>query len=309
MNLLQELEREQLEKLAAVRPVPKFEPGDTVRVSLKVVEGERERIQAFEGVCIARKNGGVNSNFTLRKISYGEGVERVFPLYSPRITAIEVVRRGVVRRAKLYYLRGLTGKRARITERARDSVRPAARIGDGKDRPRRKIVNRRNRNHGRTAHAVRQDLAEPCRGPAGRGHLPDLYRSAPDPRGHDAAGLRRLEACRAQGAPARRDDGRRRSQHPDHQPQGRRRRHRRSRLEAPGRHPGAQCAGVRRPLFRDRQPRPGHRPRHRARAGPEPARHDHRLRRQPHRDAWRHGRARLRHRHLRGRARAWRPRP
>ena len=126
MNLLQELEREQLEKLAAVRPVPKFEPGDTVRVSLKVVEGERERIQAFEGVCIARKNGGVNANFTLRKISYGEGVERVFPLYSPRITAIEVVRRGVVRRAKLYYLRGLTGKRARITERARDSVRPAA---------------------------------------------------------------------------------------------------------------------------------------------------------------------------------------
>ncbi|HEY3908500.1 MAG TPA: 50S ribosomal protein L19 [Stellaceae bacterium] len=124
MNLLQQLEHEQVEKLAAGRPVPIFEPGDTVRVSLKVVEGERERIQAFEGVCIARKNGGVNANFTLRKISYGEGVERVFPLYSPRITAIEVVRRGVVRRAKLYYLRGLTGRRARIAERARDSVRP-----------------------------------------------------------------------------------------------------------------------------------------------------------------------------------------
>ena len=146
MNLLQQLEREQVEKLAAVRPVPKFEPGDTVRVSLKVVEGERERIQAFEGVCIARKNAGVNSNFTLRKISYGEGVERVFPLYSPRITAIEVVRRGVVRRAKLYYLRGLTGKRARIAERARDSVASGCGIGDGKDRPRRKIVNRRNRS-------------------------------------------------------------------------------------------------------------------------------------------------------------------
>jgi large subunit ribosomal protein L19 len=124
MNLLQQLEHEQVERLAASRPVPVFEPGDTVRVSLKVVEGERERIQAFEGVCIARKNGGINANFTLRKISYGEGVERVFPLYSPRITAIDVVRRGVVRRAKLYYLRGRTGKRARIAERARDSVRP-----------------------------------------------------------------------------------------------------------------------------------------------------------------------------------------
>jgi large subunit ribosomal protein L19 len=94
-----------------------------VRVGVKVVEGERERIQVFEGVCIGRKNAGINSNFTLRKISYGEGVERVFPLYSPRITSIEVVRRGVVRRAKLYYLRGRTGKAARITERARDSVR------------------------------------------------------------------------------------------------------------------------------------------------------------------------------------------
>ena len=126
MNLLQQLDREQTEKLSADRPVPKFDPGDTVRVSIKVVEGERERIQAFEGVCIARKNAGVSSNFTLRKISYGEGVERVFPLYSPRITAIEVVRRGVVRRAKLYYLRGRTGKAARIAERARESVRPEA---------------------------------------------------------------------------------------------------------------------------------------------------------------------------------------
>ena len=125
MNLLQQIEREQVERLAANRPVPNFQPGDTVRVSLRVVEGERERVQAFEGVCIARKNAGINSNFTLRKISYGEGVERIFPLYSPRITAIEVIRRGVVRRAKLYYLRGLTGKRARITERARTSARPA----------------------------------------------------------------------------------------------------------------------------------------------------------------------------------------
>ena len=126
MNLLQQLEQEQVEKLLANRAVPRFDPGDTVRVGVKVVEGERERIQVFEGVCIGRKNAGVNSNFTLRKISYGEGVERVFPLYSPRITSIEVVRRGVVRRAKLYYLRGRTGKAARITERARDSVRPGA---------------------------------------------------------------------------------------------------------------------------------------------------------------------------------------
>src|SRR5215813_2574436 len=122
MNLLQQIEREQVERLAANRPVPDFEPGDTVRVSLRVVEGERERVQAFEGVCIARKNAGINSNFTLRKISYGEGVERIFPLYSPRITAIEVVRRGAVRRAKLYYLRGRTGKAARIAERGRGEL-------------------------------------------------------------------------------------------------------------------------------------------------------------------------------------------
>jgi large subunit ribosomal protein L19 len=126
MNLLQILEEEQRQKLVAQRGVPRFDPGDTVRVSVKVVEGERERIQAFEGVCIARKNAGLNSNFTLRKISYGEGVERIFPLYSPRITAIEVVRRGAVRRAKLYYLRGRTGKAARIAERSRDQLRREA---------------------------------------------------------------------------------------------------------------------------------------------------------------------------------------
>ena len=126
MNLLQQLEAEQVEKLSATRAVPPFQPGDTVKVSVRVVEGERERIQAFEGVCIARKNAGINSNFTLRKISYGEGVERIFPLYSPRITAIEVVRRGAVRRAKLYYLRGRTGKAARIAERSRDQLRREA---------------------------------------------------------------------------------------------------------------------------------------------------------------------------------------
>ncbi|WP_272733356.1 50S ribosomal protein L19, partial [Leclercia adecarboxylata] len=102
MNIVQQLEAEQIEKLLAERGVPDFRPGDTIKVSVKVVEGARERIQAFEGLCIGRKNSGINSSFTLRKISYGEGVERVFPLYSPRLTAIEVVRQGVVRRAKLY---------------------------------------------------------------------------------------------------------------------------------------------------------------------------------------------------------------
>jgi len=135
MNLLQRLEQEQVDKLAASRPVPEFQPGDTLRVGVKVVEGERERIQIFEGVCIGRKNAGVNSNVTLRKISYGEGVERIFPLYSPRITSIDVVRRGVVRRAKLYYLRGLTGKAARITERARDSARPGAKRAGASAQP------------------------------------------------------------------------------------------------------------------------------------------------------------------------------
>lgn len=117
MNVIEQLEKEQVEKLVARRAVPDFAAGDTIRVNVKVVEGERERVQTFEGVCIARKNGGVNSSFTVRKISYGEGVERVFPLYSPNIDAIEVVRRGDVRRAKLYYLRGLRGKRARIAEK------------------------------------------------------------------------------------------------------------------------------------------------------------------------------------------------
>ena len=120
MNPMETIDREAAKKLSAARAVPQFGPGDTIKVSVKVVEGERERIQAFEGVCIARKSAGTNSSFTLRKVSYGEGVERIFPLYSPRITAIEVVRRGAVRRAKLYYLRGLTGKKARIQERARE---------------------------------------------------------------------------------------------------------------------------------------------------------------------------------------------
>ena len=120
MNTIQQLEKEQIEKLTAERPVPDFRPGDTLRVHVKVVEGTRERIQMFEGVCIGRNSGGINANFTVRKISYGEGVERVFPLYSPRIDKIEVVRQGIVRRSKLYYLRELRGKKARIRERRED---------------------------------------------------------------------------------------------------------------------------------------------------------------------------------------------
>ena len=126
MNLLQQIERDNLAKLSADRAVPEFRPGDTLKVSVKVVEGERSRLQLFEGVCIARKNAGINSAFTVRKISYGEGVERVFPLYSPTVAAIEVLRRGAVRRAKLYYLRDRSGKKARITEMTEGYVASAA---------------------------------------------------------------------------------------------------------------------------------------------------------------------------------------
>ena len=117
MGLIQELEAEAIGALSEGKNVPEFRPGDTLRVGVRVVEGERTRVQNFEGVCIARSNRGINSNFTVRKLSFGEGVERVFPLYSPNVDSIEVVRRGAVRRAKLYYLRGRTGKRARIAER------------------------------------------------------------------------------------------------------------------------------------------------------------------------------------------------
>lgn len=126
MNLIQQLEAEAIEQFKAGKDIPEFRPGDTVRVGVRVVEGERTRVQAYEGVCIARSNRGLGSNFTVRKMSFGEGVERVFPLYSPNIDSITVVRKGVVRRAKLYYLRGRTGKRARIAER-RDVRDTAAR--------------------------------------------------------------------------------------------------------------------------------------------------------------------------------------
>ena len=122
MNIIETLEQEEISKLTAEREVPEFGAGDTLRVHVKVVEGTRERVQVFEGVCIARKNSGLHSAFTVRKISYGEGVERVFPLYSPRIEKIEVIRRGAVRRAKLYYLRELRGKKARIAEKVERRV-------------------------------------------------------------------------------------------------------------------------------------------------------------------------------------------
>ena len=118
MNIIQQLEQEQVEALRAKRAVPDFEPGDTLQVNVRVTEGDRTRVQAYEGVCIARSGGSINESFTVRKISYGEGVERVFPLYSPMIDSIKVLRRGRVRRAKLYYLRERRGKSARIAERA-----------------------------------------------------------------------------------------------------------------------------------------------------------------------------------------------
>ena len=117
MNMLEQLEKEEADRLAAKRPTPEFQPGDTVRVNVRIKEGERERVQAYEGVCIARGGQGINESFTVRKISFGEGVERLFPVMSPMIESIEVKRRGVVRRAKLYYLRDRRGKAARIAER------------------------------------------------------------------------------------------------------------------------------------------------------------------------------------------------
>ncbi|MEM8827695.1 MAG: 50S ribosomal protein L19 [Pseudomonadota bacterium] len=117
MNLIQQIEAEQVEKFAKTKTIPDFQAGDTVKVGVRVVEGERVRIQNFEGVVIARSNRGINSNFTVRKVSFGEGVERVFPVYGPNVASIDVLRRGVVRRAKLYYLRGRSGKSARIAER------------------------------------------------------------------------------------------------------------------------------------------------------------------------------------------------
>jgi large subunit ribosomal protein L19 len=140
MNVIQQLEAEQIEQYTAARAIPEFRPGDTLRVGVKVVEGDRTRVQNFEGVCIARANRGMGSSFTVRKISFGEGVERVFPLYSPNIDSIDVVRRGAVRRAKLYYLRGRTGKAARIAERrdprttgnqAAPTATPATEAADG----------------------------------------------------------------------------------------------------------------------------------------------------------------------------------
>jgi large subunit ribosomal protein L19 len=129
MNTIQELEAATVASLAQKKTIPDFGPGDTLRVQVRIVEGDRERLQAFEGVCIARRNASVNSSFTVRKISYGEGVERVFPLYSPLVEAIELVRRGDVRRAKLYYLRGRRGKSARIAEKTRST---AANANDAK---------------------------------------------------------------------------------------------------------------------------------------------------------------------------------
>ena len=134
MNIIEQLEQEQIARLTENTEIPTFGPGDTLRVSVRVVEGTRSRLQAFEGVCIARSNKGVGSNFTVRKISYGEGVERVFPLYSPLVEKIEVIRRGAVRRAKLYYLRGRTGKAARIAEKREERPPKKSKAGQAKSK-------------------------------------------------------------------------------------------------------------------------------------------------------------------------------
>ena len=125
MNKIEDIEKKHLEKILAGKKITEFYPGDTVKVNVRIVEGKRQRVQAFEGVCIGRKNDGIGSSFTVRKMSYGEGVERVFPLYSPKIQAIHVLRRGRVRRAKLYYLRGRTGKAARIAEKVTNRTKSA----------------------------------------------------------------------------------------------------------------------------------------------------------------------------------------
>ena len=135
MNIIQKIEKEQLDALVAQRPVPDFQAGDTLKVNVKVVEGDRTRVQAYEGVCIGRSGHGLNESFTVRKISYGEGVERIFPVYSPFIESIEVIRRGRVRRAKLYYLRGRRGKAARILERTDVRAKKAAEAFKGFKRP------------------------------------------------------------------------------------------------------------------------------------------------------------------------------
>ena len=129
-NIIETLDREEIARVDAGKSIPAFGPGDTLRVNVKISEGDRERVQAFEGVCIARAGGGVNETFTVRKLSFGEGVERVFPLHSPVVDSIEVKRKGKVRRAKLYYLRGLTGKRARIAERTTGRSDEAGEAGE-----------------------------------------------------------------------------------------------------------------------------------------------------------------------------------
>jgi large subunit ribosomal protein L19 len=133
MNVIEQLEKEEADRLLAIRKIPEFRPGDTLRVNVRIKEGERERVQAYEGVCIARAGGGINESFTVRKISFGEGVERVFPLLSPNIESIEVKRRGVVRRAKLYYLRDRRGKSARIAERQMSTTKQAAPAADSSE--------------------------------------------------------------------------------------------------------------------------------------------------------------------------------
>ena len=285
MNIIQRYEAEQIARLSASRGVPDFVPGDTVRVAVKVVEGERTRTQAFEGVCIARSNKGLNSNFTVRKISYGEGVERVFPLYSPLIAEIAVVRRGDVRRAKLYYLRGRSGKSARIAERAR-TAGPSGEAPATPAKPKRPTDNRARPGH--------EGEETPCPTAKPRTLFDKIWDShvvekLPDGTCilyidrhllHEVTSPQAFEGLRhgrPQAAPAGPDDRGRRPQHPD----GRRAhavRHQGRGQPHPGADAGEERRRVRRAVHPDPRCAAGHRAHHRPGTRHQPAGHDDRLR-------------------------------
>ena len=332
MNLIQQYEAGEIARLTAARAVPEFVPGDTLRVSVNIKEGERSRVQAFEGVCIARSNKGLNSNFTVRKISYGEGVERVFPLYAPTIAAIDVVRRGDVRRAKLYYLRGRRGKSARIAEKARETVEDRSRRvkqGQGSaldpegDRgvpctPGKQV------SRGRLSSGGVQGQS-PWKTRGGERCQSTLFDKVWDAHVvdrmedgtcvlyidrhlvHEVTSPQAFEGLRMAGRPVRRPDAT--IAVVDHNVPTTDRRagiaepESRIQVETLER----QRRRVRRALHPAARRAPGHRPHHRAGARHLPARHHHRLRRQPHLHPRRPGRAGVRHRHVGGRARARHP--
>ena len=285
MNIIEMLNAEEVQRLTADKTIPEFQPGDTVVVNVKVKEGERSRVQAYEGVCIARTGGGLQESFTVRKISYGEGVERVFPVFSPNIDSIKVIRRGAVRRAKLYYLRGPSRQvgpyHGARRQQGQEQIQGQARQGDGGritppfhsigDRPgRSRLVCPTGRRCGTVMGTTMVETASPVpttlydkiwddhvrRPPAGR-HLPPLHRSPSRPRGDEPAGIRRPADHGASRSSARQDPGGRRSQRADHGPA---RRHPGTREPHAGRDAGRERPPVRHRIFRRARPSPGYRP-------------------------------------------------